>query len=114
MLDSTASNLLFHKQCKNKRLFSVRNFLSFPQAATWVEAVLVLQGGVQQLATIMEAVSSLKRSHDDDSRFVFKWFEDLRRVIFTWGGTLGETPSEIHHLYLLDLFPRRDIFRTEN
>jgi hypothetical protein len=47
LLDYAASNLLHHLLlCEKLPYKAVRQFFESAQAATWIEAVLVLQGGV--------------------------------------------------------------------
>lgn len=106
-LDYAASNWLFHLgQSGYPPYLAVRSFLEKPQVMTWVEATILIHGGVQNLATIMHHLPPLSApmspaTMEEDCRVVSDWFNELQRVIFEWGGTLNQTPSEIHFLDVL-------------
>jgi hypothetical protein len=108
LLEYAAANWLVHAQNSQSNHYSkIRQFLASQQVASWIEAILV-QAGVPHLATIGDFGPTRVASQnvtDQDAEWIKEWFNKLQRVIFTWGGTLSETPSEIHHLHLTGLLP---------
>ncbi|KAF2189399.1 hypothetical protein K469DRAFT_64389 [Zopfia rhizophila CBS 207.26] len=111
LLDYISNNWLHHMRlCENVSYKAVRDFVEGPQATTWIEAVLTLQGGVQKLASIVQPASSFMSLRtrfnglNEDAMFIQCWLDGLQKVIFKWAGTLNQTPSEIHHLHLSGIF----------
>jgi Cdc6-like AAA superfamily ATPase len=107
-LDYASSNWLSHvKHSAHPPYTAIRAFIHAPQALTWIEATILLKGGVDKLATTIQYLPSLAArtttaaAADEDCVAVTTWFEALQRVILDWGGTLNQTASEIHHLDVL-------------
>jgi len=106
-LDYAASYWLYHVGQSDYPPYTVvRDFAYKLQALSWIEATILLQGGVDKLATTIQYLPSFaarvsKVAVTEDCRTVESWFESLERVILNWGGTLNQTPSEVHHLDIL-------------
>jgi hypothetical protein len=108
-LEYATNSWLFHlSRSKYPPYTLIHSFILKPQALTWVEAAITLQGGLEKLATTIEylptfAINACKSTAGlgDDYAGVIEWFESLQRAIFNWGGTLNQTPSEIHFLDVL-------------
>jgi len=111
MLEYMSTNWLLHAQNSCSDHFTkIRPFLASPNVATWIEAILV-QAGVPNLATVGDLLNIRDANQGaliEDAKWIKEWFNKLQKTIFTWGGTLSETPSEIHHLYLPGLLPDID------
>ena len=106
-LEYATSNWLFHLSCSDSPPYSIiHRFVQRAQVVTWIEAAITLQGGVEKLATNIQFLPTLATvargsTLDSDCRAVTELFETLQKVIFNWGGTLSQTPSEIHFLDVL-------------
>jgi hypothetical protein len=108
LLEYASTNWLIHAQNSYSDHFvKIRQFLVSHNVVSWIEAILV-EAGVPHLATMGDLVQSRISNQsvaNQDAKWITEWFSKLHRTIFTWGGTLSETPSEIHHLYLPGLLP---------
>jgi hypothetical protein len=113
-LEYAAGSFLFHVSHSQKSPYALlHRFVQTPQAITWIEATITLLGSVEKLATTIGFLPMFSTTPhngttetsavglDEGSAAVIEWFESLQQVIFDWGGTLNQTPSEIHFLDVL-------------